>query len=79
MVAIVARDEELAAPRAFIAEPREAPRVLVREGELGIGKSTLWLGGVEHARAAGLRILSSRPARWSFGRMEGRGSCPPSA
>ena len=32
------------------------------EGEAGIGKSTLWLAGVEHARATGLRVLSSRPA-----------------
>ena len=32
------------------------------EGEAGIGKSTLWLAGVEHARARGLRVLSSRPA-----------------
>ena len=35
---------------------------LVLEGEAGIGKSTLWLAGVEHARALGLRVLSSRPA-----------------
>ena len=32
------------------------------EGEPGIGKSTLWAAGVEHARAQGLRVLSSRPA-----------------
>jgi len=34
----------------------------VLEGEAGIGKSTLWLAGVEHARTRGLRVFSSRPA-----------------
>ena len=32
------------------------------EGEAGIGKSTLWLAGLEHARTRRLRVLSSRPA-----------------
>jgi DNA-binding CsgD family transcriptional regulator len=34
----------------------------VLEGEAGIGKSTLWLAGVEAARERGLRVLSSEPA-----------------
>jgi hypothetical protein len=62
MIDIVGRDQERADLRAFIAEQGELPRALVLEGDLGIGKSTLWLGGVEHARAQGLRVLSSRPA-----------------
>jgi DNA-binding CsgD family transcriptional regulator len=33
----------------------------VLEGDAGIGKSTLWLQGVEHARVQGLRVLTSRP------------------
>jgi DNA-binding CsgD family transcriptional regulator len=36
--------------------------VLVLEGEAGIGKSTLWLAGVEQAHEGGLRVLTSRPA-----------------
>jgi hypothetical protein len=44
------------------ARSEEAPAALVFEGEAGIGKSTLWLAGVEHARAQGFRVLSSRPA-----------------
>ncbi len=32
------------------------------EGEPGIGKSTLWLAGVEYAREQDLCVLSSRPA-----------------
>ena len=59
---IVGRDEELASLRAFIDEVREGPAALVLEGEAGIGKSTLWLAGLEHARVRGLRVLSSRPA-----------------
>src|SRR5438552_11491702 len=59
---IVSREEELASLHAFVDEVREGPAALVLEGDAGIGKSTLWLAGVEHARACGLRVLSSRPA-----------------
>ena len=48
---IVGREEELASLHAFIAEAEGGPAALVLEGEAGIGKSTLWLAGVEHARA----------------------------
>jgi DNA-binding CsgD family transcriptional regulator len=47
---------------AFVDRVPDAPSVLVLEGEPGIGKSTLWLEGVERARAGGLRVLVSRPA-----------------
>ena len=40
---------------------------LVLEGEAGIGKSTIWLAGVEAARERGLRVLSSRPAEVELG------------
>jgi DNA-binding CsgD family transcriptional regulator len=59
---IVGRDEELGSLRAFLDEARGAPAALVLEGEPGIGKSTLWLAGVEHARTHELRVLSARPA-----------------
>jgi DNA-binding CsgD family transcriptional regulator len=59
---IVGREEELASVFALVDEARDGPSALVLEGEAGIGKSTLWLGGVEHARTRGLRVLSSRPA-----------------
>jgi DNA-binding CsgD family transcriptional regulator len=62
MFEIVSREEELASLHAFIDGPHEGPTALVLEGDAGIGKSTLWLAGVEHARTRGLRILSSRPA-----------------
>jgi DNA-binding CsgD family transcriptional regulator len=62
MVEIVGRDEELAFLAAFVAGAVEGPSTLVLDGEVGIGKSTLWRAAVEHARGQGRRILSSRPA-----------------
>jgi len=59
---IVGRDAELASINAFIGEMEGGAAALVLEGEAGVGKSTLWEAGIEHARARGLRVLSSRPA-----------------
>ncbi len=62
MFEIVGRDEEIASVQAFVDQAEGTPSALVLDGEAGIGKSTLWLAGVEHARLRGLRVLSSRPA-----------------
>ena len=59
---IVGREEELSSLQAFVDDARRGPAALVLEGEAGIGKSTLWEAGVEHARAEGFTVLSSRPA-----------------
>jgi DNA-binding CsgD family transcriptional regulator len=59
---IVGREAELACLNGFIEAVRGAPAAVLLEGEAGIGKSTLWRAGVERARAAGLLVLSSRPA-----------------
>jgi DNA-binding CsgD family transcriptional regulator len=59
---IVGREEELGVLHAFLDQEARGPLALVLEGEAGIGKSTLWLAGVEAARERGLRVLSSRPA-----------------
>jgi AAA ATPase domain len=59
---IVGREDELGSLHAFIGEAGGPLAALVFEGEAGIGKSTLWLAGLEHARTRGLRVLSSRPA-----------------
>jgi predicted ATPase len=59
---IVSREEELSSLHAFIDELRDGSAALVLEGEAGIGKSTLWVAGVDHARTRGFRVLSSRPA-----------------
>src|SRR5436190_21956647 len=59
---IVGREEDLDSLRAFVERAGRGSAALVLEGDAGIGKSTLWLWGVEHARAQGLCVLSSRPA-----------------
>ena len=62
------RDDELRTLHAFLDRPApDGMAALVLEGEAGIGKSTLWLAGVESARERGLRVLSSRPARGRAG------------
>jgi DNA-binding CsgD family transcriptional regulator len=60
---IVGRDEELAVVAGFLADTDSLPRVLVIEGEAGIGKTTVWQQAIEQARAAGYRVLSTRPGR----------------
>jgi hypothetical protein len=59
---IVGREEDRASVEAFVARQAGGAAVLVLEGEAGIGKSTLWLAGVEFARSRGLRVLLARPA-----------------
>ena len=59
---IVGRDQELVSIRAFVDGAHPGAAALVLEGVAGIGKSTLWLEGVEYARSRGLRVLQSRPA-----------------
>jgi DNA-binding CsgD family transcriptional regulator len=59
---IVGREEQLASLRTFIEQDEGLPAALVFEGEPGIGKSTLWLAGVEYARERGLRVLTARPS-----------------
>jgi DNA-binding CsgD family transcriptional regulator len=59
---IVGRADELKLIRAFLEGDAAEPRVLVLEGEAGIGKSTLWRASLEEARAQGYRVLSARPA-----------------
>src|SRR5918912_2312046 len=59
---IVGREAELASVNAFIGEVEGGAGAHVLEGEAGVGKSTLWGAAVEHARACGLTVLSSRPA-----------------
>ena len=64
---IVGRKQELDSIHAFIGRTETRPAALVIEGEAGIGKSTLWLAGVQHARAHGVGVVSSRPAEAEHG------------
>jgi hypothetical protein len=45
--AIVGREDELHAIEAFVVRGTEGPAALVLEGEPGIGKTTLWLAGLD--------------------------------
>jgi hypothetical protein len=60
---VVGRGEEVVAVESFLERgPRESgPAALVLEGEAGIGKSTLWLAGVDAARRQGMLVLEARP------------------
>jgi AAA ATPase domain len=59
---IVGREQELDRLHALLDSRAQGVAALVLEGEPGIGKSTLWLAGLELAREHGFLILSSRPA-----------------
>ena len=59
--ALIGREQELARLEAFVEGTADGPPRLVLEGEAGIGKTTLWRAGVEHARELGFRVLESRP------------------
>jgi DNA-binding CsgD family transcriptional regulator/tetratricopeptide (TPR) repeat protein len=55
-------DRAQSAVADFLTSATVGPSGLVVEGEAGIGKTTLWLAGVEHARKRGFRVLSAQPA-----------------
>jgi DNA-binding CsgD family transcriptional regulator len=57
---VVGRERELAALTSFLGDG--GPVALALEGEAGVGKTTLWLAGVEEAEQRGRRVLQSRPA-----------------
>jgi DNA-binding CsgD family transcriptional regulator len=61
------RDDELRSLGAFLDRPAAGLTALVLTGDAGIGKSTLWLAGVEAGRKRGLRVLSARPAEVELG------------
>ena len=64
---LVGREEELAALLDLVDAPDQLPSVAVVTGEPGIGKTALWLAGVELAAASGFRVLSSRPSEAEAG------------
>jgi DNA-binding CsgD family transcriptional regulator len=64
---LVGRNEELEAIVGVLDVPEELPGVTVLSGEAGIGKTTLWLAGIDAAAAHGYRILSTRPSEAETG------------
>jgi DNA-binding CsgD family transcriptional regulator len=59
---LVGRDEELTALVHLLDAREQLPSVAVLAGEAGIGKTTLWLAGLDAAAARGYRTLSCRPS-----------------
>ena len=60
-VELLGREDELTAVERLFAEPGNGPGILMLEGEAGIGKTTIWLKGLERARRHGFRVLPCRP------------------
>jgi DNA-binding CsgD family transcriptional regulator len=58
MTAVVGRDRELANIASLFDAPGDGARILVIQGEAGIGKTTLWRAGIDVARDAGYRVLA---------------------
>src|ERR687888_1345676 len=63
MSRVVGRDRELAEIASFLELGDGAPRILLIEGEPGIGKTTLWSAGVDEARRQGYRVLLCTASR----------------
>ncbi len=61
--ALIGRDAELTACDTFLAAVDEGPRMLVVEGEPGIGKTRVWVACVESAHDLGYRVLSASPSQ----------------
>jgi ATP/maltotriose-dependent transcriptional regulator MalT len=61
------RSAETEVITAFLNTSSHEPAGLVVEGEPGIGKTTLWLDAMEHARGRGFRVLSARAAATESG------------
>ena len=59
---VIGRRAELARIDAFLDAVPSGTRVLVVEGEPGMGKTTLWLEAVSRAAARGCRVLVARPS-----------------
>jgi hypothetical protein len=60
VTAVLGRERELTTAEAFLDAPIEGIRVLLYEGEAGIGKTTLWNAAVPRARELEFRVLEAR-------------------
>ena len=67
MAAVVGRERELDRVGAFLDCREGDSRVLLIEGEAGIGKTTVWRLGVTRAAGAGQTVLSAAPSQPEHG------------
>jgi ATP/maltotriose-dependent transcriptional regulator MalT len=61
VTAVLGRPSESQAITDFLASATTEPSGVVIEGEPGIGKTTVWLAGVDSAHEEGFQVLSARP------------------
>lgn len=59
---VICRQAEERAVSDFLTSATAEPTALLIEGEPGIGKTTLWLAGVDEARDRGFTVLMARAA-----------------
>jgi DNA-binding CsgD family transcriptional regulator len=57
---MASRPAEEQALGEFLAAAASAPSALLLDGDAGIGKTTLWLSGLQRARDRGFQVLSAR-------------------
>src|SRR5437870_913067 len=62
MAKLVGRDRERAAVEAFLDADDSGARILLLEGEAGIGKTTVWRAAVEAGRQRGFAVLAATAA-----------------
>ena len=60
-VSVIGREAERAELGEFADAVAGGPAALTLEGGAGVGKTTLWLSGLELARERGCRVLATRP------------------
>src|SRR5215204_4253360 len=58
---VVGRESEIDSVHDFLEAVPAGPIALLIEGEIGIGKTTVWREGVAEAGERGLQVLASRP------------------
>jgi DNA-binding CsgD family transcriptional regulator len=59
---LIGREDELAAIVWLLEKREQLPGAAVLHGQAGIGKTSLWLAGIDAATDGGYRVLSSRPS-----------------
>ncbi|BBY80076.1 transcriptional regulator [Mycolicibacterium pulveris] len=57
---VIERPAEHRVVAQFLQSAAARPAALVLEGEAGVGKTTIWLTGVDDARTRGFRVFSAR-------------------
>jgi predicted ATPase len=59
---VIGREEELAAVAAVLDQATTGAAACVIEGEIGVGKTTLWTAALDAAAERGYRVVSARAA-----------------